>query len=125
MQSYCVDRYRGVGPGWGSIFKRLLRDLHRDNPNFLLLDAEAKGGALHVYIARGGAEAERLIGAAQERSRSVCMVCGAPGGLKVNRLEVYQVRCAKCGRHWAEPPELPMFPAVKVCRCGHAGCPGA
>ena len=54
MRSYAVDRYRGVDLGWDGIFKKLIRELKKDNPSVLLLDAQQKAGALYVYVARSG-----------------------------------------------------------------------
>lgn len=123
MRSYAVDRYRGVDLGWDGIFKKLIRELKKDNPSVLLLDAQQKAGALYVYVARSGPRSEELIARATRESRTVCQLCGKDGVLRQNHFGVYQVRCAAHGRGWREPPELPMFPAEKIrCCCDAPDC---
>lgn len=123
-QSYAADRYRGVSPGWNSIFKRLLRELKHDNPSVILLDAQERSGALFVYVARGGLHSEELIAHAARESRTVCQLCGERGRLRQNRFGQFQVRCAVDGRGWSELPELPMFPAPRLrSKCDVPHCP--
>ena len=123
MRSYAVDRCRGVDLGWDGIFKKLIRELKKDNPSVLLLDAQQKAGALYVYVARSGPRSEELIARATRESRTVCQLCGKDGVLRQNHFGVYQVRCAAHGRGWREPPELPMFPAEKIrCCCDAPDC---
>ena len=77
MRSYAVDRYRGVDLGWDGIFKKLIRELKKDNPSVLLLDAQQKAGALYVYVARSGPRSEELIARATRESRT-CLLYTSP-----------------------------------------------
>lgn len=69
-----------VGPGWGSILKRLDAVLAAIDPNLEVFQVKEKFGGLRVYVGTSEYEAvESAISLAESLSFRTCEKCGEPG----------------------------------------------
>jgi hypothetical protein len=69
----------GVGPGWGKIVQRLIRDLFLLEWDGELHQIKEKFGGLRFYIGGGSDAIFNRIDQAEKESFKTCEVCGEPG----------------------------------------------
>ena len=70
---------QNVGPGWGKIVQRLIRDLFILGWDGQLHQIKEKFGGLRFYIGGGSDEIFDRINAAEDESFKTCETCGEPG----------------------------------------------
>ena len=73
---------RAVGPGWGHLICRLIRDLFALGWNGEVHQVKEKFGGLRFYIGAGSDEIFQRIDKAEEESYQICEECGKPGKLR-------------------------------------------
>lgn len=81
-----------VGAGWIPLLEQLVKDLVAFGWNKDLHQVKEKFGGLRFYVGEATAEMYELISAAEERSFSICELCGAPG--EQNAKGWIRTRCA-------------------------------
>jgi len=69
----------GVGPGWGHLVCRLIRDLFALGWDGELHQIKEKFGGLRFYIGAGTDEIFDRIHKAESESYKICYQCGEPG----------------------------------------------
>lgn len=91
-------------PGWLFIIEQLLEDIdhilsNTQNARVKIVTIKEKFGALRIYYGITGANgniAERigvLVGEAEQKSESTCMICGAKGLMEEDEYGVFSVKC--------------------------------
>jgi hypothetical protein len=95
--SYTHLREIACLPGWLNLIDELCRtlqihlDSHPDVPQVKVLQVKEKFGGLRFYFSGGDTACHEAVAAAEERSLSVCEVCGQSGTLQGERW--LSVRC--------------------------------
>lgn len=97
MEKRLKDACVGVQPGWWPILQEYI-------PQILAIDPEAqievkeKFGTLRIWVGSETVEDcsvfDRFVNAAEEASKTVCEICGAPGRLRKKRW--IQTLCDDC-----------------------------
>ena len=87
---------QGVGPGWGQIVQRLIRDLFELGWDGQLDQIKEKYGELRFYIGGASDEIFNRIDRATDESIRICEQCGETGRLR-NESYWITTRCDKCG----------------------------
>lgn len=101
------------GAGWLPLLEDALQDLERlrsssSNPQFSVLQAKEKFGALRLYVRvdRGTADdlaaVGTLISRVEERSRTTCARCGARAQVREHE-GYWSTRCDSCASNRARP----------------------
>jgi len=96
------------GAGWFPLLEAALQDLERlrsssSNPQFSVLQAKEKFGALRLYVRvdRGTADDLAAVGTlirrVEERSRTTCEHCGAEAQVREHE-GYWSTRCGSCAR---------------------------
>ena len=89
----CIELF-GIecGKGWESLYKPLIK-LCQEN-NVTITQIKEKYGGLRFYVYSAPDWLHDLIDAAEEKSITVCELCGAPGELR--GASWYMTRCDEC-----------------------------
>lgn len=73
------ERHYPVGNGWVPLVLELHEKLVAINPGYEIDQIKEKFGGLRYYVGPVGEEARKLIDEAEEKSFTICEVCGEPG----------------------------------------------
>jgi len=82
------------GEGWYDILYDLCVELRNMKADLKMVQIKEKFGALRVYTDSKSLAVYDLIRAAEDRSRTICEVCGA-SGTSCSRADYIMVRCKK------------------------------
>ena len=83
----------GVGKRWIPLIVELDRKLNEIDPNYTIDQVKEKFGGLRFYTGAVSSEGYDLIPEAEEKSYTICEVCGEPG--TCGGTGCYPTRCEK------------------------------
>ena len=86
---------QGVGPGWGQIVQRLIRDLFELGWDGELHQIKEKFGELRFYIGGASDEIFKRVDEASDESLRTCEGCGEPGTRSTDSYWI-TTECAEC-----------------------------
>ena len=88
------------GDGWFGLLKKLCDEIAAslDGEDFYFTQIKEKFGELRIGCEGGNEKVGELIEAAEERSTTVCELCGAPGEIGFVRPGWVQTLCGRCRR---------------------------
>lgn len=76
----CLDH---LPAGWATLYLSLLADVAASGCEVEITEVKEKFGSLRVHCEQADAAARSLIAQAEERSKTVCQICGADGEILV------------------------------------------
>jgi hypothetical protein len=80
--SYHSFRQGSVGPGWKGLLSECFEQLRQAGWSGNILQIKEKFGALRLYVTGQNPTIDEIINHFEERSRTVCEECGAPGSTR-------------------------------------------